>query len=235
MIFRPLLAVLYPQRCVCCGKFINEGEWLCEKCSSDIEYIKAEKRCKRCGLEKSHCTCKSRVYYFENVLCVFENTGLAQKALYRYKLGKHIQYSEFFAQRMAIAVKCEYAGIKFDAVCCVPTGKKSLMKNGFDHSVQLCKCLAKFMKLEMLEDVLFCRKTKLSQHESSFKERFENVKNKYGTNYRLDGKTVLLTDDIKTSGATLNACARQLLFAGAKRVYCVTVLGTVPETKPKEK
>ena len=60
--------------------------------------------------------------------------------------------------------------------------------------------------------------------ELSEKQRLENVKNMYVATKNLRGKSILLVDDIKTTGATLNECTLQLLSAGADCVYCVTAL-----------
>ena len=58
------------------------------------------------------------------------------------------------------------------------------------------------------------------------KERFKNVKGMYKTNYKVTGKTILLVDDIKTTGASFDECAKQLLLAGADNVYCVSAVGS---------
>ena len=70
------------------------------------------------------------------------------------------------------------------------------------------------------------KKTK-KQHRSSIKERLSNVDGKYCATRRISTANVLLIDDIKTTGATLDECAKQLLFAGADSVYCVSVLGSI--------
>lgn len=57
--------------------------------------------------------------------------------------------------------------------------------------------------------------------------RLKNVKNKYYAQNKISGGNVLLFDDIATTGATLDECAKQLLIAGADRVYCISVLQSV--------
>ena len=62
------------------------------------------------------------------------------------------------------------------------------------------------------------------QHNLFLNERFGNVKDAYRATDKIKGQTVLLLDDIKTTGATLNECAKELKFSGAKKVYCIAAL-----------
>ena len=62
------------------------------------------------------------------------------------------------------------------------------------------------------------------QHILDASQRRRNVKGVYEATKNLDGKTVLLVDDIKTTGSTLNECAKQLRLKGAKEVYCLVGL-----------
>lgn len=70
---------------------------------------------------------------------------------------------------------------------------------------------------------------KAAQHTLSFAERMRNVQDMYAAKGDLTGKTVLLVDDIRTTAATLNACTKQLLLAGADEVYCAAALLTEKE------
>ncbi|MBQ5765226.1 MAG: hypothetical protein IIW03_03675 [Clostridia bacterium] len=77
----------------------------------------------------------------------------------------------------------------------------------------------------------------MQQHEAeTFEQRYQNVKNKYKIkkSAKIKGKSVLLIDDIKTTGATLSECARELKLAGAKTVIVASAL-TIPSKKRKEK
>ena len=74
-------------------------------------------------------------------------------------------------------------------------------------------------------DILYRNKSKTDQHDiKNPKERFKNVEGLYGAKGKVNGKNILLVDDIKTTGATLNECAKQLILSGADNVYCVTGL-----------
>ncbi len=231
-LFAFLKSLIYPEVCISCGEIIDEGEHLCNYCRRNIERINPEKRCLKCGFEKKDCVCSVRVYSFENIISLFENIGIAQRAYYKYKLFHRKHYSDYFAKALSLAVKSEYYGTEFDGICSVPSSKRSTLSRGFDHTKELAVLVSEIMGIKCLEHLLFCKEFVRPQHRSSFEERLKNVKGKYGYTRNINTKNVLLFDDIRTSGATLDECARQLLKAGADKVYCVTVLAQ-PRRKDK--
>ena len=91
--------------------------------------------------------------------------------------------------------------------------------------------MSKELNIPYLKDILFCKKAGKLQHKSTIKERLTNVDGKYDFAYRIDGAKVLLMDDIRTTGATLDECAKMLLYAGAQSVFCVTALTTKIKAK----
>ena len=219
-----LISGLYPNICISCGEIIGENDFLCKNCREAIEIINPKKRCGRCGLEKKNCLCSTRVYRFEGIISLYENVGIAQRAYYKYKLFHKRHYETFFINELSKAIKTEYSHIDFDGICYVPSSKRSIMGRGFDHAKELCEGVSEITGIKMLDGLLFCKEFRRPQHKSSFEERLSNVKGKYGFRRKIRANNVLLLDDIRTSGATLDECSRQLLKAGADRVYCITVL-----------
>lgn len=219
-----VFSALYPNVCISCGEIIGEDKFLCKRCQSSIEIINPKKRCLKCGFEKKDCLCSSRVYRFEGIVSLYENAGIAQRAYYKYKLFHKRHYGQYFINELSKAVKSEFSHIGFDGICYVPTSKRSILGRGFDHAKELCEGVSDITAIKMLDDLLFCRDFRRPQHKSNFDERIHNVKGKYGYKRKIKAKNILLLDDIRTSGATLDECARQLLKAGADRVYCITVL-----------
>ena len=127
---------------------------------------------------------------------------------------------------MALAVKTVYADVKFDAVTYVPLTLRKFLKRGFNQSEVLTRQISKFLDLKILDKLIYCKKSKISQHDlKNSKDRFRNVQGLYGCKHKVKGN-ILLIDDIKTTGATLNECAKQLILSGADKVYCVTGLIT---------
>lgn len=222
--FNEIFIIIYPRKCISCGEIIDENEYLCDYCFNHIESIDHTKHCKICGAEKGQCSCSYRVYRFAGITSAFYNEGIAQKAYYAYKLNHKMHYSRFFAERMAMAVSKSYYGKKFDYICAVPTSLRSKMQRGFDHTEILYKDISLFLNIPRLDNILSCKSYVKPQHTSNFNDRQQNVRGKYSFNYNITGGRILLVDDIMTTGATLDECARQLLLAGADEVYCITAL-----------
>lgn len=234
--YRPselFLDVLYPKQCVCCNEIIEEDEELCDNCIRHIERINDTKRCLKCGLEKSDCQCHIYVYHFDGFIAPFYNTGIAKNGMYALKFKHRAHYASFFAGEMAKTIKSQINISDFDAVCFVPSSPYSFLKRGFNQSRLLAKHLAELLELPLIENSLKCSFTFSFQHKLNRIKRFKKVQKKYNfikrTSKSLKNKRILLVDDIKTTGATLDECSRQLLLAGAESVFCVTALITVME------
>ncbi len=220
-----LITAFYPHKCYACNRTLKSGV-LCPVCRKTLLFINPKKRCRKCGLERDNCQCGRYVYHFEAVASVFEYSNAARDIVNRYKFSHEMFLSRFFVEYMANAIKEEFSDVDFDLICYVPTSLKNVLSRGYDQSKLLCKGISKRLLIPM-KKTLRCKVFCASQHNSAYEQRFVNVRNKYKPVCRLSGKRVLLVDDIKTTGATLDECARQLLLAGAHSVYCVTALASV--------
>lgn len=225
-VFKAVIDAIFPQKCISCGSVIGNDDFLCEYCYAKIERIDFSKVCRKCGLPKKQCECKNRVFHFNSVIAPFSSGDVAKAAMYRFKFKKLASYSKFFAQEMAKTVKMFYNDTTIDAIAFVPMHPLKYLQRGFNQSEQLAKRLSKIFNIPLYDRVLSVKYNAKRQHNMSHKERFQNVKGMYKYNYKVTGKNILLVDDIKTTGATVDECAKQLLLAGANEVYCITALIT---------
>ncbi len=224
MLFKSIITALFPNTCASCGAVIDEEEFLCDYCMCMLEQSGKDKLCIKCGLPQNECRCKYDIYSFDGVIAPFYRDTTAKTAMYEFKFRKNERIARYFAERMALTVKQYYDDIKFDVVCCVPMSRRAVNSRGYNQSALVAEELAKILKLPIKNNLLMSKVKKRSQYKLSTKQRRENVKGIYYSNYQLHGQTVLLVDDIKTTGATLNECAKVLLSVGADKVYCVTGL-----------
>ena len=228
-----ILKLFYPSRCAFCGKVIENNRMLCNFCETEAKCI--EQSCTKCGLPKENCRCRVNNYLFAGAIGVFLNEGIAQRGIYNLKFNERYSAADFFASKMAQLYTKHFPNVVADFVCPVPMHKSGLVDRGYNQADLLAKRVAKNLKTPYKHNLLEkCVKTKTQHSITSYKERVENVKGAYKATTSLDGKTVLLIDDIRTSAATLNECSKQLRLAGATNVYCLTALVTVNENK-KEK
>ncbi len=212
--------MIFPKRCAVCSKLIEKDKHLCKDCKENIERI--HKICTVCASEKKLCMCKRRVFHFAGATSVFNHGDYSKQAVNNFKFRGNGEIAQFLSEEMYKNVNDHFGDIEFDLVVSVPMNPLKKFVKGFNHSEKLAVLIAK--KLEVpYKDVLKKIKNTKSQHKSSYKERRENVKGMFISD-KINAKNVLLVDDIRTTGATLDECARVLMFAGAHRVYCVTAI-----------
>lgn len=220
-IYKTIIKALFPNVCVGCGKVISENDFLCEYCHEMIERT-YNKLCIKCGENKKHCVCRKRVFCFDGITSPFYNKGISQRCMYSFKLSGKKFIGRFFAEQMALSVKQNFPCVKFDLIAFVPMSSSLKRQKIYNQSEVLAEELSKILGIPIFHNLLGSKKKKRGQYTLSLKARFDNVRGIYYTNFIIDGKVVLLVDDIKTTGATLSECSKQLISAGASRVYCVT-------------
>ncbi len=234
-IFNIVINALFPRKCISCGEIIDNKEHLCDYCYSKIKRVDLSKTCKRCGNIKKYCECKKRVFHFDSLTAPFYNSDVAQDAMYRFKFKRLASYSDFFAWEMVKAVKSAYYDKDIDGIVYVPMHTFKKLRRGFNQSELLAKKLSSLLGIALYKDVLSVKYRSKKQHKMLLKDRFKNVKGMYSFNKTVTGKNILLVDDIKTTGATIDECSKQLLLAGADNIYCVTGLISDRSRKRKEK
>ena len=110
-----------------------------------------------------------------------------------------------------------------DTVIPVPLGPGALKDRGFNQSLLIASALSKRKKLPLRIDALRKIADTRPQVGLSAKERAANVKKAFSCTRKLTGMNILLIDDVMTTGATVNACSRQLLRSGAGSVNVLTL------------
>lgn len=215
-----IAGLLFPARCHGCDRIIQRDVFLCDDCLKKAERL--ENPCAGCGKPEGECEC-GRNDFKLNITAPFVYTGSIVEAIHRFKFSSDRNAHTYFAEYMAESVKEKFGTVEFDLVTCVPQTGRRKRQRGYNQSALLAKSCARLLGLPCKEALLKTRNTK-DQHKLKAKERAENLKGAFSVNDTsvINGKTVLLCDDIKTTGATLNECRKTLLKAGAKEVYCVT-------------
>ena len=227
------LCAVFPRRCLYCGVPIVPERAVCDDCCAHLPRISAP-ICPLCGHQKADCVCKQHKLQFKAVCAPFYYEDAIRTAVYRYKFENKDFLAAAFARDMAETVRREYAEMQFDCMTFVPFTKKQLRAREWNPGETLAHALSKELDLPCCTLLEKLYETE-SQHTLSARARTGNVFGVFeACNLQnVQGKTVLLVDDIKTTGATLSECAKMLKFGGAEAVYTVTF--AVTRHKAKEK
>lgn len=213
--------IFFPEKCPFCDDIIPINRNECE-CLSAVPVI-SEYFCHHCANEKNHCTCGNKDAVILPYVCaVFPYTGKIRRALHLFKFRNRPDFSAFFGERMALRVADCCADVDFDIICCVPMHRDKVKERGYNQCELLAKIISKRLFIPF-DNCLEKRKATSSQHQLSAKDRKINLAGSICVKKGADvkGKTILLCDDIKTTGATLHECVNALTNAGAKEVYCI--------------
>ena len=211
-----------PPSCPGCG---IEGEILCKDCESKIDRL-VGKHCQFCGQAvrgSDICgDCRNRAHSYEAYRGYGSYTGVLRDAILNLKYKNDIGIARVLAQYLENVVQT--SNWDFDLVVPVPLSLQKLEERGYNQASRLAKPLAaRLGKLYRPDSLMRIRETS-SQVGLDFQARLENVQNAFRADPKIiKGKSILLVDDVFTTGATLESAASELKLAGAKHVYALTL------------
>ncbi len=228
-----MLDLLYPRNCVQCGAPSPEAfPHLCWDCFSDTPKIEAP-FCVCCGdpvagdVQHDYtcfaCARKTPAFKFARSAVRYEGAvGTALRAL---KYNNAVWIARDLAPLLLACVQAEYPDSEFDFLSSVPLYPSRRRGRGFNQSGLLAAALAWKMKLLYKEMAVRRIRPTITQTGLTAPQRAANVSGAFraGIFSRLRNKRILLVDDVMTTGATVNACAKALMKGGAKTVHVVTV------------
>lgn len=213
--------LFFCKQCISCGETIPlfSGKDFCSHCDKHIVKNESE---------------DFMLYRVKKVKSLFAYEGSVRKALIRFKYRNCAQAGKILGKELAEVIKKDQDFISADFVVNVPNGNYDTERY-YNQSMFLAKVIAKECGIKFMPNALKKKKRIKSQLKCRTRaERKENIKNAFSPTKGLDlnGKTVLVIDDITTTGATLNECAKALENAGAKTVYAATVARTLQTMSP---
>jgi len=163
------------------------------------------------------------------VASVYEYKGWGRKLVWAIKEGspKRVRYILGYEMRNLLDERWNEVG--FNAIVPVPVTESKLETQGFNHAELLAKPLSILMDIPIYPYALARSWNSLTQRDLGKVDRKENAELSYkaGLTNGLTGKTILLVDDLLTTGCTLAACADRLLDSGAAKVYGLTAAATL--------
>ncbi len=232
-IARSLLDFVYPRVCGGCGGAADPsgGHW-CWDCRRSIELI-TEHYCSRCGDpicgEADYpfvcSTCGNNTVYFDLARSAARYRGPVRNAIHEFKYHAGLHMLSDLADLMVAAVRSHYARLPLDIVTCVPLHDAKLRERGFNQAELLAVRVGRRLHIPAWPGALIRVRKTGTQTDLTAARRRRNVAGAFGSGRAswIRGRSFLLVDDVMTTGATVNECAKTLKQAGAWRVYVVTV------------
>jgi competence protein ComFC len=145
-----------------------------------------------------------------------------QNGLHTMKYRRNIGFGEALAIQMADYVRS--LGWPIDMLIPVPLGNKRLKERGYNQVALVARPLAYQLGLRYEPGALVKARETRSQVGLSISQRSENVQDAYQADSQfVKGKSILIMDDVATTGSTISACTAALLSAGAREVYVLTI------------
>ncbi len=219
--------VLFPKRCELCGQIIEIDDSVCEDCKNP-PLIKPP-LCTHCGAAKDDCICKKHKNEYKKIVAPYYYKDSIVTAIHRFKNSDMTFLAERFSKDICKYIEENCSDITFDFVTFVPLRYLKEKRRGYNQSEILAKRIADYFDLEVVACLKKVRYTGVQHKKSASKRRADifgayDVDKKYIGN--VEGKTILLIDDVKTTGSTLNECAKMLKIYGADLVCCASVAVT---------
>lgn len=202
---------IFPRRCELCGKVVKLDVKRCDDCEN------ASRTVGRMVDNKMA---------YAGLVAPFLFKDSIRAGIHKFKYRGFKELAKPFAKEMARSVQKEYENISFDLITFVPITKRKLRKRGYNQAELLAKELSRELNVPCVNTLNKTKSTK-SQQGRSRKERMNNLKDAFEiADYDVKGKTILLVDDVKTTGSTLNECSKVLKKNKADKIYAVVVAVT---------
>ncbi len=227
-----LLDLVYPRSCAGCGGDVDGGsDHLCWDCLAKVTYVQPP-YCAVCGDpvdgridDAFTCyVCSSARPHFDLARSAVRYTGVLQNALRAFKYREALWMRTDLARVMEACVAAHYDPDRIDLVTFVPLYPARQRERGYNQSELLARALARRLRKPLKRCLARIRPTR-TQTNLTAPARATNVKDAFRPRRArgFAGRRVLLVDDVMTTGATVNECARMLKRGGAEQVYVVTV------------
>ena len=210
--------LLFPPKCVLCRKILDAHETdLCHQCRTDTPEFSAPQK---------------KIPYLAGWTALWYYEGNVRHSMLRFKFYNARSHADTYGRMLAMKLAQEE--VKFDLLTWVPISRVRKWRRGYDQVELIARAVGKELRCSPVPTL---KKLRNNPPQSGLQEASQRRANVLGVYEVLDpaaiaGKRILLLDDIMTTGATAGECARMLLTAGAKEVYCAAVAASSHNKKP---
>ncbi|MBT8043252.1 MAG: ComF family protein [Pontiella sp.] len=225
--------MLYPRSCIGCGTSAPETfRYICWDCWSGAMRVEPP-FCDLCGDPVAGSVdhdficyaCSAEKPAFDGARSAARYDGVVGEALRQLKYEKALWLATDMAELLHTCMLAEYPEKTFDLVVPVPLFRVRRRERGYNQSAVLARELGKRMPCRTVPNLLRRIRPTATQTNLTAPQRLSNVQGAFrsGPRRRLAGQRILLVDDVMTTGATVNVCAKALKKGGALSVHVLTV------------
>lgn len=207
--------------CLLCGSDSQAG-LICDGCSHDLPLLLGP-CCPQCaspttfGERCGHCL--HHPPHFAQATALFRYEFPVDRLIHAFKYGHQLALAGWFGKRLAQAL----AGLPVDRIVAMPLHPSRLRERGFNQAAEIARWLEKPLRTVVDRNCLSRRLATSPQASLPLQARHGNVRGAFECHVDLQGQHILLVDDVMTSGATADECARVLILHGAARVDIAVV------------
>jgi ComF family protein len=231
---KSVVDLIYPRNCLFCSEPLAETERgvICAACLGTVKFIEPPFCC-RCALPFAGATtenfvcgyCKDLEFHFSRAVAACRGDGVVRESIHRFKYNREMYYGPHLAEWLANAAKQWIDWNQVDAIVSVPLHPRKKRAREFNQAEYLAVALRRVFQVPVLDRNLRRVKETVTQTSLHAKERTANLRDAFATRDAqvLAGKRLVLVDDVFTTGATMDSCAKVLLKAGAEDVIALAV------------
>ncbi|HEX7414710.1 MAG TPA: ComF family protein [Bacteroidia bacterium] len=205
-----IASLIYPRVCVACdGSLFKHEQHICNKCFVTLPktnyHLQKENPLQKTFYGRADVSSASSFLFFQK-------KGMVQKILHALKYKGKPEVAQLVGKWYAEDLKQDNASLAFDYIIPVPLHKKRQQKRGYNQSEYFAKGLSEVLDIPILTNVLIKKQFTETQTHKTRAERAENILQSFSVEHTeiIDNKSILLVDDVITTGATLEACMIQL-------------------------
>ncbi len=223
------LQLLFPLRCPVCDDIVTPfGEKICTDCMKKLKYV-TPPRCMKCGKqleeeEQEYCwDCCETKHFFVRGRALYDYGSVAS-SIYRFKYGGRREYADFYGEEIARYLGEFIRQIQPQALIPIPLHSVRQRKRGYNQAFLLASAISRYTGVPVCDKILIRTQNTVPLKELNPGERQNNLKKAFhikGNDVKL--KTILLIDDIYTTGSTMDEATFTLLQAGVESVYFITL------------
>lgn len=226
--------IIFPPQCISCAAILQSltERVFCSSCREKIKFLTGS-LCPICGIiffnspSANHLcgNCLEKKPYFSSARAVAGYETIILNAIHRFKYGRDLSTGALLASLMADFSFPDLDFKDYSLIIPVPLHIKKLRKRGFNQAIILADAIGKKWQIPVNFSLLKRCKFTLSQTGLDKKERERNIKRAFEVTDRgkIAGINIILVDDVYTTGATLNECAKILTKAGVQKVAVLTL------------